>query len=85
MYTETSFQKGRQQFNQCIFGTIDWKEVYANCRTRNDYWLAFKGIINNGIYNFIPFVESRKPKCMPWLNNYLKHLLNKTTGNAQSL
>ena len=53
---------------------IDWDSVYANCYSTEEYWSAFKNIINTAIYNFVPFVYSRKVRNTPWFNGKLKNL-----------
>ncbi len=72
--TKPAFRKADYSLINAFLGTVDWNEVYSNCHTMNDYWIAYKGILNTVIYNFVPFVQCSKQKCAPWFNNYLKRL-----------
>ena len=58
-----------------FLATIDWDVVYASCRTMNDYWVAFKNVVDTSIFNFVPFVCTGKSKSgTPWFNADLKKL-----------
>ena len=69
-----NFRKADYTLINAFLATIDWNSVFENCRCTNDYWSAFKDVINTAIYNFVPFVPSGKRKYTPWFNNTLKHL-----------
>jgi hypothetical protein len=68
------FRKADYALINAFLATIDWDEVYTNCNSTNEYWNAFKDIMNTAIYNFVPFVSSGKSRYTPWFNNNLKHL-----------
>ena len=68
------FKKADYAVINAFLATIDWNAVYADCVSIEDYWDAFKGILNTAIYNFVPFVESKRRKHVPWFNRTLKSL-----------
>jgi len=68
------FQKADYSLINAYLSTLDWDIVYRDCTSTNQYWSAFKNIIDTAIYNFVPFVQTRKSKCVPWFTNNLKHL-----------
>lgn len=68
------FKKADYRIINAFFATIDWDVVYSNCHSSNEYWLAFKNIINTAIFNFVPFVYTRKTRSTPWFNSKLKNM-----------
>ena len=56
-HVKTCVQKSRLLSNKCFFSTVDWDEVYVNCVSTEDYWSAFKDVINTAIFNCVPFVN----------------------------
>ncbi len=74
--SKPAFQKADYGLINAFLGTIDWSEVFTNCCSTEDYWIAFKDIINTAIYNFVPFVTGKKYKNPPWFNKHLKRLRN---------
>ena len=68
------FKKANYEMINLFLSTIDWNVVYANCHSTEEYWSAFKDIINTAIYNFVPFISPRKIRNTPWFNCTLKNL-----------
>jgi len=68
------FKNAEYNLINAFLATIEWDVVFDNCSTTNDYWSAFKNIIDTAIYNFVPFVPPGKPKNVPWFTNKLRNL-----------
>jgi len=68
------FKKADYTVINAFLATIDWSVVYADCVSVDDYWDAFKEIINTAIYYFVPFVNPKNDKHVPWFNKTLKNL-----------
>ena len=68
------FAKADYRMINSFLATIDWNVVFENCNTTNEYWSAFKNIMDTAIYNFVPFLPPNKPKNVPWFNAKLKNL-----------
>lgn len=74
MTSKPCFKKANYQMINAFLTAVDWDMVYANCESPNEYWLAFKNVINTAIFNFVPFVQPGTRKTVPWFSNKLKHL-----------
>ena len=61
------FKKADYSMINAFLININWCEVYKDCVTANDYWVAFRNIINTAIFNFVPFVNV-KCKRTPWFH-----------------
>ena len=57
-----------------FLATINWDEVYSSCNSTEEYWAAFKNVIDTAVLNFVPFVTVSKHKQAPWFSNTLKRL-----------
>lgn len=68
------FRKADYAVINAFLATIDWNIVFADCVSVDDFWEAFKEILNTAIYNFVPFVNPNGRKHVPWLNRNLKSL-----------
>ena len=68
------FRKANYNLINAFLATIDWNEVYADCKCTSDYWLAFKTIVDTAIFNFVPFTADVLHKHVPWFKEPLKRL-----------
>ena len=68
------FKKPDYGVINAFLSAVDWDTVYANCCSVEEYWSAFRNIINTAIYNFVPFVHCRKVRNTPWFNGKLKNM-----------
>ena len=70
------FKKADYVLINAFLSTLDWEDIFSDCESVNDYWLAFKGILDNVISNFVPNVNQSNHKRVPWFNNNLRSLRN---------
>ena len=68
------FQKADFNLINAFLATVDWNVVYTDCSTTEDYWRAFKNILDTVIFNFVPFVNVGPNKNKPWFNDKLHRL-----------
>ena len=68
------FQKADFNLINAFLGTLNWDEIYLNCTTTEEYWSAFKGILDTIIVNFVPMVSVNPRKQKPWFDGKLKRL-----------
>ncbi len=66
-----AFKKADYCLINAFLATINWDIVFTDCQSAEEYWCAFKGIVNTAIYNFVPFVNVGNPKNVPWFNQNL--------------
>ena len=68
------FRKADYGLINAFLSTLDWSEIYQECNSTNDYWMAFKNILNTIVYNFVPYETAKDKKNVPWFNEKLKRL-----------
>ena len=68
------FQKADFNLINAFLATVDWNVVYSNCNCTEDYWLAFKHVLDTIIYQFVPFVNVNSVKSKPWFDGKLHRL-----------
>ena len=73
-FQKPCFQKADFNLINAFLATVDWNVVYSNCNSTEDYWLAFKHILDTIIYQFVPFVNVNSFKSKPWFDGKLHRL-----------
>ena len=68
------FYKADFALINAFLATVDWNVVYRDCIETEDYWRAFKSILDTVIYNFVPFVSISKFNSKPWFHGKLHRL-----------
>ena len=70
------FQKADFELINAFLGTLDWDVIYRDCTSAQEYWSAFKGIVDTVILNFVPFVSNKTKRSVPWFSPKLNRLRN---------
>jgi hypothetical protein len=68
------FKKADYGLINSYLATVDWESVYSECVNADDYYVAFKNVIDYVVANFVPFTSATSKKCAPWFNDKLKHI-----------
>ncbi len=68
------FAKADYNLINAFLATLDWDEIYSDCRTTEEYWCAFKGIMDTVILNFVPFTVALPNDNVPWFTPNLTRL-----------
>jgi hypothetical protein len=69
-----SFKLADYALINSYLSAVDWDYVYSECVHANDYYNAFKGIIDYVVTNFVPVTCSKSSCSAPWFNDKMKHL-----------
>jgi hypothetical protein len=69
-----SFKLADYALINSYLSAVDWDYVYSECVHANDYYNAFKGIIDYVVTNFVPVTCSKSSGSAPWCNDKMKHL-----------
>ena len=70
------YKKADFKLINAFLATLNWDEIYSNCISTSDYWLAFKDILNTITFNFVPFVTPKNSRHSPWFDGKLRRLRN---------
>ena len=68
------FKKADYTLINAFLATLDWDIIFSSCDTTEQYWCAFKNILNEVVHNFVPFSANSCNKSKPWFNKNLSRL-----------
>ena len=68
------FKKADYQLINAYLATVNWDQVYSQCVEPEEYFAAFKNVIDYTVVNFVPFTSSNDNFKPPWYNAKLTNL-----------
>ena len=68
------FKKADYLLINCYLSTVNWDEIYQDCKTAADYFKAFKQVLNYVIDEFVPVTRQSDKNKLPWNNDKLNRL-----------
>ncbi len=66
--------KANYELITAFLATLDWDEIYSNCISTEEYYRAFKDIVNTIVFKFVPFVPVTGNGKVPWFSCDLERM-----------
>ena len=73
-FIKPCFKRADYELINSFLATVDWNDIYSKCEKPEDYFCAFKEVLDYVISNFVPFTCEKPKMQAPWYNARLKSL-----------